>query len=136
MTERLDRIESSIEQLNTTLNVIASEFIRPIAQQARQNHERLEAIDERLDRIAASLEATAQQSTATEQQCAKNAEAISELTAQSVQSDTRFNILIQEMRSDRRASQQATQALLLAMANVNSDVAVLGDRVDQLEQAS
>lgn len=121
MTERLDRIEEGLETLSNTIDVLISEFMRPSAQQAQANYERL-------DRLEAVLERTVDGQSANEQQIARNAEAVSVLTEQAIESDNRFNILIQEMRADRRASQQATQALLLAMANING-------RVEDLEQA-
>ena len=147
MTERLDRIEASIEALNQSLNFLVTEFIRPNAQQTNANRLDLQALDERLEQVAAmqaeaaqqqaiidrQLQANAEQSAANEQQIAANAEAIAALREASQESDTRFNILIQEMRSDRRATQQATRALLLAMANINADVSELGDRIESLE---
>ena len=42
-----------------------------------------------------------------------NAEASAELKVSAAESDTRFNLLISEMRADRRATRQAFQALLL-----------------------
>lgn len=44
------------------------------------------------------------------------------------EADDRFNILIQEMRSDRQTSQQAFQSLLSQLTNIN-------ERVDDVEQA-
>ncbi|MBE9060981.1 hypothetical protein [cf. Phormidesmis sp. LEGE 11477] len=122
MTDRLDRIEEGLETLSNTINLLIIEFIQPSAQQARANYERL-------DRLEAALERTVDGQSVNEQQIARNAEAFSVLTERAIESDDRFNILIQEMRADRRASQQATQALLLAMANING-------RVEDLEQAS
>ena len=121
MTERLDRIEAGLATLSNTIDVLISEFIRPSAQQAQLNYERL-------DRLEAVLEGTVDSQSANEQQIASNAEAISVLTEQAIEGDNRFNILIQEMRADRRASQQAIQALLVAMANING-------RLEDLEQA-
>jgi DNA repair exonuclease SbcCD ATPase subunit len=61
MTERLDRIEQqqtanteAIAQLNATLNVIADEFIRPIAQQSQANFQAIGQIDGDLYRLNAS----------------------------------------------------------------------------------
>lgn len=57
-----------------------------------------------------------------------NLAAIATLFEQASDSGDRFNILISEMRADRRTSQQAFRALLLQLANLNG-------RVDDLEQA-
>lgn len=122
MTERLDRIEQGLEQVNDALNVLISEFIRPNAQQTRANYERLE-------RIEADLETTEQQ-TASNAETATRLEVLIEANAtRAAENGDRFNVLIQEMRADRRASQQAFQSLLVQLANINS-------RVQDLEQAS
>jgi hypothetical protein len=49
-----------------------------------------------------------------------------EMRARASETDERFNILIAEMRADRRATRQAFQALLLQLAEVSG-------RVDDLE---
>lgn len=127
MTERLDRIEESIAQLNATLNIIADEFIRPIAQQSRANFERLERIEAVLERTAQRAAANTAQSAANEEQIAANVEALALLAVRAAETDARFNVLVGEMRADRPASQQAFQALLLQLAGINS-------RVEDLEQ--
>ncbi len=61
MTERLDRLEQGMETLTNTLNLLVTEFIRPSAQQAAANHERLERIEAILERIAEGQSANEQQ---------------------------------------------------------------------------
>jgi archaellum component FlaC len=150
MTERLDRIEQSIERLGSALDVIVTEFIRPSAQQTAANYERLNRVDETLERVA-------QQQEATEQQTAANAEAISRLESlvatnnQAIAAnDVRFENLLNDSRADRaewrtrfdasnqrfdaqlneiRAQGEQIRALLSALATTNG-------RVDTLEQAS
>jgi chromosome segregation ATPase len=136
MTERLDRIEQSIERLSTALDVIVTEFIRPSAQQTAANYERLERVDETLEQTNATLDRVAAQQERNTSDIDALLGAISttdvevrSLSVRAAETDTRFNILIQEMRADRRASQQAFQALLLQLASLNG-------RVDELEQAS
>jgi chromosome segregation ATPase len=136
MTERLDRIEQSIERLSTALDVIVTEFIRPSAQQTAANYERLNRVDETLRQTNATLDRVAQQQERNTADIDALLGAISttdvevrSLSVRAAETDTRFNILIQEMRADRRASQQAFQALLLQLASLNG-------RVDELEQAS
>jgi len=87
MTERLDRIEGAIEQINSALNVLITEFIRPNAQQARDNYERLERVESALDRAAAQTVVNAEQSGTNEQLIAGNAAAIAE-TRTLVQANT------------------------------------------------
>ena len=150
MTERLDRIEGAIEQLNSTLNVLITEFIRPNAQQARANYERLERIETALDRAATQTVANAEQSGTNEQQIASNAEAIAE-TGNLVQANAeaistneqRFEVIRGDANADRQqwqaaadadraemrrsfnAQQQIAQAMLVELSRVNSRLEVL-----------
>ncbi|MGB7086590.1 MAG: hypothetical protein WBD47_13625 [Phormidesmis sp.] len=157
MTERLDRIEESVAQLNTTLNVIADEFIRPIAQQSAANFRAIGQIDsdldrlneslgrleanhqagmERLDRVNATLDRIAEQSQLNEQQISRNAEAISNNASAIAANERRFENLLNESRADRaesrqrfEAHQETMQALLLELTRTNR-------RVENLERAS
>ena len=115
MSERLDRIEASIERLSNALDVLVQQLITPAVRQSSANHERLDQVDELLIRTA--------------EQSATNADAIAQLTVRAAETDTRFNVLVSELRADRRASQQAFQALLLQLAGING-------RVEDLERAS
>ena len=150
MTERLDRIEGAIEQLNSTINVLVTEFIRPNAQQARANFERLERIESTLDRAAAQTVANAEQLSTNEQQIANNAEAIAG-TRQLVQANAeaiatneqRFEVMRGDVNADRQqwqaaadadraenrrrfdAQQQIAQAMLVELSRVNSRLEVL-----------
>lgn len=129
MTERLDRIEASIEDLTNALDVLVTQFIRPTAQQASANFERLERIESALeqlvtlmlsneqqiaantDQIAANASQVAQnagQIAANASQVAQNAEAITRLevvTTENAQTVSRlerlFETMLQENRSDR-----------------------------------
>jgi chromosome segregation ATPase len=99
MTERLDRIEAQLATNTANITDLIT-LSRNVLQAAQLN---AEAITE--------LRANA-----------------SELRARASETDDRFNILISEMRADRRATRQAFQALLLQLAEVNG-------RVNDLEQA-
>lgn len=93
-------------------------------------------MSERLERIEAQQEANTANiadlitlSSNVLQAAQLNAEANAELKTRASESDDRFNILVAEMRADRRAAQQAFQAMLLQLAEIN-------ERVDGLEEGS
>lgn len=132
MTERLDRIEASIESINQTLATLASDFLRPALQQSVENREATEATNDRLDRVSEVLAATTiKQDT--------NTDAITQLTrkidanADAVAASNRnFEILLNESRADRqtiKAMQENIQSLFVELHSTNQ-------RVDTLEQAS
>lgn len=126
MTERLDRIERGLEDLNSTINVLITEFIRPNAQQAQSNFKAIGQIDGDLDRLnesiarseashAASMESINAVLAATAVQQAQNTEGIdtllgamstTEIEMQRVfgeiaESNQRFEILRNEAIADR-----------------------------------
>ena len=68
-TQAITRLATTAEQTNQAINVLVSEFIRPSAQQARDNYERLERVEGYMVSIAEQQQANAQQ-------IASNAEAI------------------------------------------------------------
>ncbi|MEM8504519.1 MAG: hypothetical protein AAF716_15355 [Cyanobacteria bacterium P01_D01_bin.1] len=128
MSERLDRIESilaaTVTHVATTdarLDRIAA-IVEESATQQRQN-----TVD--IDNLLGALSTTdveVRRINETVESLSRTVERLGEAVAANEQ---RFNILIQEMRADRRASQQSFQQLLLSLANVNG-------RIDDLEQAS
>lgn len=115
MTERLDRIEASIEDLTNALDVLVTQFIRPTAQQASANFERLERIESALEQVVTlmlsneqQIAANTDQIAANASQIAQNAEAITRLeivTTENAQTVSRlerlFETMLQENRSDR-----------------------------------
>lgn len=143
MTERLDRIEASIQQLSNTIDVLTQQLIAPAVRQASANFERLEQMTE-------LFSLTAEQSAISEQQIAANAEAISNNASAIAANERRFENLLNESRADRaesrqrfEAAQENIQALLLELTRTNRSlngvrdrVDGLGGRVDSLEQAS
>ena len=112
--ERLDETNVTLNQTNVTLNQTNATLDRTnatldqVAAQQRQN-----TIN--IDNLLAAISTTDVE--------------VRNLRESVLANEERFNILIQEMRADRRASQQAFQALLLQLANVNG-------RVDDLEAAN
>ena len=127
MTDRLDRIENLLETAAITLNVTT---------------ERLDQVTERLDQVTERLDQVAEQQrknttdidnllgaiSTTDVEVRSLSQGMRSLSQAVAANEQRFNILIQEMRADRRATQQAFQSLLLQLANVNG-------RVDDLEAA-
>ena len=129
MTDRLDQIEQqqaanteAIAQTNAALNVLITEFIRPNAQQARANFERLE-------RIEIDLEAT-------EQQTARNAEAISNNAQAIAANERRFENLLNEMRADRAESRQRFEAMQSNIQTLLLELTRTNRRVGEMERAS
>ena len=114
MTERLDRIESillaAVEQGQHT-DARLDRITLIVEENAVQQRQNTTDIDNLLGAIST-----------TDVEVRRLSEAVAA-------NEQRFNILISEMRSDRRASQQSFQALLLSLAGING-------RVDDLEQAS
>ena len=122
MTEQLDQVvqqqaanTEAIAQTNAALNVLITEFIRPNAQQARANFERLE-------RIEAGLETT-------EQQTARNAQAIAA-------NERRFENLLNELRADRAESRQRFEAMQENIQTLLLELTRTNHRVGELERAS
>ncbi len=115
MTDRLDRIEQSIESSNTAVNMILTEFIRPLAQQSVVNQNALDGLiqmraDAEIERIEQNqrIENLLDEARADRQQA----------TADREENRRRFD-----------AQQQISQAMLVELARVNS-------RLEILERAS
>ncbi|MGB3300246.1 MAG: hypothetical protein WBA76_18440 [Phormidesmis sp.] len=148
MSDRLDRIESLLEATATTLGVTTTrldqvtEGLNQVTGRLNQVTEGLDQVTEGLNQVTGQLNQVTERLNQVAEQQQRNTTDIDNLLgaisttdvevraiSQSVAAnEQRFNILIQEMRADRRASQQAFQALLLPLANVNG-------RVDDLEAA-
>jgi len=158
---RLDRIEAAIEGINSTLEAIATDFLRPAFQQTVENRNSFVAVDQRLERVATVLADTTIKQDAIAAGVAANVSAIAA-------NERRFENLLNELRadrtehrqrcdeiqrkaeedrkradSDRAAQMQVIQSLLLELTRTNgnvntmsSGVNALRDRVDTLEQAS
>ena len=153
--ERLIRIEAQLEaitqvmglvgdrhqQLSNAVDVLVTQFIRPSAQQASSNFERLE-------RIEAVLAAIADQFLANEKQIAKNTEAITKLEtkvdriASTVKGQSQqIQVLIEENRADRLAA-AADREVVARDREANerrfsealAGIIAMGDRVSSLEQ--
>jgi chromosome segregation ATPase len=112
------------QQLETT-----GELITANAQQLETIGGLITASAQRLEDTRALVAANAQQIAITDALTQRNAEAIAA-------NETRFNIVIEELRADRaewrkqfRAMTQATQALLVQIGSLNG-------RIENLEQAS
>lgn len=122
MTERLDRIEAGIEQLNQTINTVVVNMIRPLTQQSEVNRKALAGL---IEMVADSEVARIEQNQRIENM-------LSEAREDRRQSDDRF-----------QAMQENIQRLFLEVRSTNVAVSGLGDRansaegrLDTLEQAS
>ena len=143
MTERLDKVESDIQDINATLAAIASDFLRPTVQQSVENRMAIEATERRLDRIAEVLAETTIKQEASAEIAKDNVSAIAA-------NERRFENLLNELRADRaesrqrfeaqekrfeaqqrrfEAQQENIQTLFLELTRTNR-------RVDSIEQAS
>lgn len=125
MTDRLDRIEALLEATITHVATTDSRLVRVSVG--------LETMTERLDSITGIIQEAATQQRQNTIDIDNLLGAISttdvevrRLGQAVAANEERFNVLIAEMRSDRRASQQSFQALLLSLASVSG-------RVDDLE---
>jgi chromosome segregation ATPase len=114
MAERLDRIEAIL--LNVT-------------ERLSETNATLDRVANQQERNTADIDALLGAISTTDVEVRSLSASVAALEVRATETDTRFNVLIQEMRADRRASQQAFQALLLQLAGLNG-------RVDSLEQAS
>ena len=148
MSERLDRIEQGLEGLNQSLNFLVTEFIRPNAQQAYANYERLERIEKITQDNADSIAGNAQQIAELKKAIEGNAQQISELktlvnanainigrletVADSTLSEIRdsvneqsqlLEVLVEENRTTQVSQREALRAIL---SNAN--------RIDTLER--
>ncbi len=139
-----------METLTNTLNLLVTEFIRPSAQQAAANHERLERIEVILERIAEGQSANEQQIggnaeglTEARELIQSNAEGLAETrelvqrnAERSVENSTLFENMLNDARADRienrrrfDAAQQVIQAMLIQISSLNG-------RVEDLKEAS
>lgn len=135
--DRLDRIETgiaantqAIADLNQTINLLVTEFVRPTAQQAFSNFERLERLESALETLVAQSLVNAEQIEANQQQIASSAENITKLgikvdeISETVRGQSQqIQVLIEEGRADRQAQREALSAIL------NND-----SRISSLEQ--
>lgn len=126
MTERLDRIEQSIADLNSAMNMMLTEFIRPLAQQSQSNQQAL----------AGLIEMTVDSEVERGEQNLRIENSLGNAKADREESDQRFEAVIAQARADREenrrrfdAQQQISQAMLVELARVNS-------RLEILERAS
>ncbi len=149
MSDRLDRIESLLETTVTTLSITTDRLYQvtdgldKVGERLDQMTGRLDQVTDGLDQMGERLDQMGERLNQVAEQQQRNTADIDNLlgaispTEVEVRSlsqavaanEQRFNILIQEMRADRRSTQQAFQALLLQLASVNG-------RVDDLEAAS
>ena len=126
-------VESNIQaiaSLNESISFLVTEFIRPSAQQALSNYERLERLERVVEQNAQAITAMTELSQINRQQIAANAEKNAELdlkmdrvTAHQQENDRQITILINEGRADRQAQREALTAII-----ANSR------KIDQLEQ--
>ena len=114
MTERLDKIESDIADIHSALNRMATEFLRPLMQQAQANQQAIAGL----------------------------AEMAAEAAVERSEQNIRIENLLAEARADRQqaerdreenrrrfdAQMQITQAMLVELARVNSRLEILEQR--------
>ncbi|MEM6449749.1 MAG: hypothetical protein AAF703_05475 [Cyanobacteria bacterium P01_D01_bin.105] len=145
----------AITGLNTAINFLVTEFIRPNAQQHQQSLERLERIESIVEAIAQRLEATVTQQQANARQIAQNVEEITQyrqlleetrqLVAQNAsniaQSNARHDqemaqIRAAQERNDQQIERLGTEVQALAEASRTQLAAIIsnGRRIDRLEQ--
>lgn len=119
MTERLDRIEAGIESLNQAMNLLVTDLIRPTMLQTQANVQAIERLTAQIDRT----------------------ENIARLADEaSSENEQRFEILLSEVREERRRSDERFQAmqeniqrLFLEVRSTNVAMNGLSDRVDRWE---
>lgn len=114
--ERLDKIEEALAQLSQSMNFLVTEFIRPSAQQARSNYERLERLEIALETLVAQTTVNAEHVDANQQQIAANSEQVGALGDRIEQFDGRLE--------DTRG----------IVAQNGSMIAQLGTKLDQLAE--
>ena len=124
--ERLNQIEAFLEQLSQSMNFLVAEFIRPNAQQARANYERLERLESALETLVAQTLMSAENIEANQQQIASNTETLTRIEAKvDSLSDTvseqsqQIQILIEEGRSDRQAQRETLAAIVSNAARID-----------------
>ena len=119
--ERLDRTNTTLGQTSVTLASTSASLSTTNSSLATTNAT-LDCITVQREQNARSIDALLEAISTTDIEVRRLGEDVAA-------NETRFNILISEMRSDRRASQQSSQALLLPLTGLNG-------WVDDLEQAS
>jgi hypothetical protein len=112
---RLDRIEQAIEGLNSAMNMMLTEFIRPLVQQSQVNQQALDGL----------IEMTASAEVDRSEQNQRIENLLNDAIADRQRSDQRF----EQQMAEIRALGEQNRALLSALAHTNG-------RVDDLEQAS
>jgi hypothetical protein len=119
-----------IAQLSNAVDVLVSQFIRPNAQQALANYERIERIEGVVEDSADAIASLTALSEANQQQIAANAESNAQSQGRLIriedlitENGRQVDILIAEGRADR---QNARELLAAIIAN--------GRRIDRLEQ--
>ena len=126
MTERLDRVERDIADINSALNTMAAEFIRPLMQQSQANQQAL----------AGLIEMTADAAVERAEQNTRIENMLNEAQSDRQEWRAGFDEMREQMNRDREenrrrfdAQQQISQAMLVELARVNS-------RLEILERAS
>ena len=126
MTERLDKIESDISDINNALNRMATEFLRPLMQQAQANQQA----------IAGLAQMMAESAVERSEQNIRIDNLLSDARADRQQAErdrqewrTKFDEMQIENARRFDAQLQITQAMLVELARVNS-------RLEILERAS
>jgi cell division septum initiation protein DivIVA len=151
MTERLDRIEQGLADLNSAMNMMLTEFIRPLVQQSQVNQQALAGLiemtataevergeqNQRIEILLNDAIADRQRSdqrfeqmtTQADADRTENARRFDEITAQADASRA-------EWRANFNAQQEVIQTLLLEIRSSNGEISQLSNRVNNLEQAS
>ena len=136
MTDRLDRIEASLERseqraekrdedIDTLLGVIAT---------TEANVQNLTAKATDTDQLFETLRAEAQADRQETRQLWNDA--VTQMEADRAESRERFDAAMEESRRRFDAQQENIQRLFVELINVSRDNSRLRDRVDNLEQAS
>lgn len=150
-TAAIAQLTTTAEQTNQAINLLVSEFIRPNAQQARDNYERLERVEGYMVSIAEQQQANAQQIAQnaeaitrfdgrleeTRQLVAKNASDIAQLTVkQDRNADAISRLEATQQANAQQIAQNAQQVIALAEASRTQLAAIIGNgrRIDRLEQ--
>ena len=124
--EAIAQLTETVQQLSSAVDVLVTQFIRPNAQQAFANYERLERLESALETLVAQSLVNAEQIEANQRQIASNTESITRLEAKvddiaetvSEQSQ-QIQVLIDEGRADRQAQREALAAILSISSRVN-----------------
>lgn len=139
--ERLERLETLVEGLSNTVAMLVTEFIRPSAQQAFANFERLERIESALENLVAQSLVNSEQIEANQQQIARNSESITRLEtkvdriADTVSEQSQqIQILIEDNRADRQTVRADREANERRFSEALAAIVSNGNRINALEQ--